>query len=213
MIRRSFVWDFDDEMGFDGWAMVGGPKYFWPAHGHGLAHDVMEHFKSDQSRPEDELMALGALMHVRGYQTFIRSAAPLPRIVADEVLSLARESIEEHTEWLDPGPWRHGRVSGWVEDDMLEIGEMYSAAINDPDENELPKRLGTDEQVRRVKGWLLKGWRRARKRYGETPTWRLRECFNRLAEEVSRQSNGREIGEKLKIELDVANGHVRAFLC
>lgn len=66
MLVKQFEYKEDSEMGTVGWAMLNAPASFNVGSGLGVAHDTLEHFHNTNATWEDELLALGSMVYIRG---------------------------------------------------------------------------------------------------------------------------------------------------
>jgi hypothetical protein len=71
-MRKSFIYKEDQEYGNLGWVELNAPDCFNTGDGRLVAHDTLEHFKPIYGNysVEDELLALGASMYIRGEQGY-----------------------------------------------------------------------------------------------------------------------------------------------
>lgn len=150
-----------------------------PRDGHGCAHDIMEHFRGLELNSNTELMAIGAMLHVRGEGGFFRSNMfnNCPGyIIYGDIVSLKSESYK----WGEiTSPGRTTRINDEEIEYWIEKGINKAAQeLRDNWETHV-----SSEWRSNVRGWLRKGYRKAYKRYPQNP-FTLTHIFKRMTEKI-----------------------------
>jgi hypothetical protein len=154
-----------------------------PLVGMTTAHDILEHGRNDKT----EWQGLGGSVYVRGEGYFNRKGS---RYSAAE--NLASDFIQCCHDYqgdvADPGPTRA------LDDDEAE--EIIQEAVNKgcalvrselrDNDDELARKFATDENKRRMIGWMRKGYRAARRRWQGAGQGMLEETFCAIEEAVDR---------------------------
>lgn len=135
-ITKIFEYRSDDRSGYTGWIPKGAPREFNSGGGMLVAHDVLEHTRDTTSSWEDELMALGALIFIRGETGYFSGRVHNPswggNMVGDLMncmrFSLYHRDIEtKRTHRLDEGTEDELKVSVNIKNvtarvTLLELG-------------------------------------------------------------------------------------------
>lgn len=168
IISKMFVYERHEDFGSNGWREKDKP-HFQPLEGMAVAHDTLEHFPDDSREIEHELMALGAMLWVRGPH--------YGRHAAWENIQASMTDVYPLHRWQDvpfgaPLPGMRRRLSHdpcSIEGDFHELNETLFEFIREnchngedlkPNEVDFLKIF-----VDRVVPWLRHGYRRARRRY------------------------------------------------
>lgn len=142
-----------------------------PLDGTVAAHDILEHGPKDDGSIEAEFMAFGAMFYVRGYDYFASKGRynPDPAYQAhSDVWEQYRYAMMRGESFTLRDP---GRVPPCDEDDtierMLDLAKSMCRAEAEHDEQD-PEAMDewlSEENIRRMRGWMRKGYRRAVRRY------------------------------------------------
>lgn len=187
MIVRTFEFGYDDTYGW-GFAPEGCEN---ADHGFGLfaAHDTLEHFPGGDFGCHDELMAFGCIYWLRWlnqalpnqYNGFTGKTAK--EYFESDIIEIVNHHLHEGLDLPEPPPFRWG--SGWDNEHMREQLEGagviaakgykegwdcdYHADVEqDPD---YERRF--NEAFTKVDGWLVRGVRKAQKRYADLDSYTL----------------------------------------
>jgi len=172
------------EQGCDGWLLEGAPSTYEPLHGMGVAHDLLEHRANDDGSVEDELLALGAALYVRGeggyWHQFTQSHFDPGENVAPDLARLATEFGGLEGLHAPGGTRALGeQVEDWI---AHALRDARSVLV---DEYEQDHRE-VDEYLTRVRGWLRKGYRESRRRWRACTSAELAYAFHRIESEADR---------------------------
>jgi hypothetical protein len=217
MLKRRFEWTDKSDMG-DGWVpawMEGGDPV---GAGFGAAHDVLEHFPRCIGGFEGEMMAFGAMHMVRSEYDFGRFT--IYEGHASDLTYFLRNVIEGDQTLRDPGPFSLDGLYRMDPDATLEcirkgiLGackEMGGYPCSLSELASYRRALPIDADTR-ILGWMVKGLRKAEKRFAQwdMPGWRLTEMFNEIRDEWDRvaKSTG-ELGEYIDVRVNFAERDVR----
>lgn len=150
----TFLYGEDPNSGVEGLRLINRPD-FDHVHGFGAAHDMIEHFPNQGTEMEDEMLAFGAILRVRGGQPGLNLKGdfeyPLPEYMHRPIL-----------DFIPPRPF-HEDIANKLEKLKVDILTMYQMS----DELRLPDWLHPGEPMRRVLQWMDKGYRMAVTRYTE----------------------------------------------
>lgn len=180
------------EYGHDGWLLEGSPSTYEPLSGMAVAHDLLEHKRDDDGSIEDEFMALGAMIHIRGeggywpmYHPMQHAQSPGENMPGDLVrLWTGAESFEGacYAGTRDPG--RTTRLDDeWCEE-QITIG-LREAKRELVDEYDCDARE-IDTFLAHARGWMRKGYRHARRRYKRCCPAELAHVFHTIEREADR---------------------------
>lgn len=154
-----------------------------PTDGRGVAHDLLEHFKGDETPTEGELLALGSFLLLRGETGVVQSAyRPL---MGGDLQAVMVEMVENH--YPVPRLFLTRALPEFAEG-MLQ--DALDHAYQDV-ETELKERLSEEvakehiEQLRAARpaftSWVRRGYRKAQTRYKGCDTFTVGEyLFSRV---------------------------------
>ena len=195
MITRTFICEEHEEFGGLGWRPENIPNAD-PLSGMTVAHDCMEHFKSDNGGLEAELMAFGASLHVReagGWYYNQPNSQGAAYNMSGEIAEFMLK-IKLGEEYLMTAP-RTYALSDGMEDTVQEVILMAKKSFREEyeDEEELNSRT-----IKTFIDWLRIGYRKAIKRYGDASPYSLSYIFSQIADEADKHLKYAEgFGEKL----------------
>lgn len=199
------------EHGSEGWLLIGGPSTYYPLSGMGIAHDIMEHRWGDKGTIEEELMALGAMLYIRGEGGYwAKTYNPNPGYA----LSGDYSDLFIQFNGMDgiENPGRTVRASNEVEywiDTSFKHGRTHVLeSFDDPTLMQTP----LDDFFSRARGWLRKGYRAAQKRYRGIPYWRLVDCFEQIQERADELLRNAESFEQLHVRFEQKTAEVKIYL-
>jgi hypothetical protein len=165
MKKWKFVRKEHEDYGEDGWLLVGAPSTYQPLQGMGVAHDILEHFPNDSGSVEDELLALGAALYVRGeggyWENWTRSMVSAGHHVASDVfneLGMRYEGIENGIK----SPGKTKLLERHVEEWIMQVTQYVRKEGRDYKYFNI---WGLKDYQEKVPGWLRRGYRKAQKRY------------------------------------------------
>lgn len=220
MREYRFRREIYEESGSEGWLLIGAPETYIPIGGMGLAHDIMEHRIGDTGSVEDELLALGAALYIRGEggYWYKHRGTPCPGYqlsgdfydLAHQYEGLYNLSKPRRTTSLPD------RVENWIEE-ACERG--YSHVMEywhgeDLDLNGEDKDLAdaVNSFIANIPGWLRRGYRMARRRYKSLRPYHLSETFAEIAEAADKHLKNAEEFEILVVLFDEKKGDAKVFL-
>lgn len=73
MLRRTLIATRSYETNEIGWLLNNAPNSWEPVAANIVAHDILEHIENDSGTPEEEAMALGAVIYIRGLGGYWRN--------------------------------------------------------------------------------------------------------------------------------------------
>lgn len=182
------------EFGMNGWRMLGAPNAD-PLPGMAVAHDCMEHFPDGDMGVEDELMALGASIHVR---EFTRNMHSLGANCGSDLRDVLAHVWYEGMSLRDPGRTLPIDCEDELDDALKALTDEAKY------DEDLEKRL-TPEIKRFIRGWMRRGYRAAVRRWHGVQT---RSIFDEIEREADRLLKHAELGTKLFVRLNFARGIV-----
>lgn len=193
MLIRRFKLKEHEEYGMNGWLMVGAPNTYVPLTGMAVAHDLLEHRRNDQGTVEDELLAFGAILYIRGeggYWARKGNVHPPGHHLGSEIaddLGVKYEGISLGIQ--DPGRTRplEDHVEEWITDAIREarvhIREyMNNGHASDP----IVDKSQVEEYLSRVVGWIRRGYRMTAKRYHGIPSYNLAYLYAQIEEQADK---------------------------
>jgi hypothetical protein len=189
-------WTFDCAMhkdyGFKGWKLTNMPA-FDPVTGLGVAHDILEHRRNDDSTT-GELMALGAMIHVRGEDYFYRKnlvyTSPSYHLYSELGDLMLKIQSGEWTA-LRPFPRQYSRTDDdWTRAQIAEGISLAEKYIREDREEELPSA----DQWRAVRNWITYGFNSARQRYRDIARHDLLETFCEIEQQADNALRYAEAG-------------------
>ncbi len=226
MLIQRFRREEHEDYGEDGWLLVGAPSTYVPLWGMGVAHDLLEHRRNDTGTVEEELLAFGAALYVRGEGGYWnRKASGLcpGTHVGEEIgrdLGLKYGGIENGID--DPGRTTRldGHVEEWIE---TAVREARKAIREDCEDCEDCKDTSSQDAgrwghvvelfLRRVVGWLRRGYRLAARRYYGISPYRLATMFAEIEQKADKLLRDDMSSYcEMVIRLDVRKGRVSVYL-
>ena len=189
-LTARFQLRMHEEYGSLGLSMVS-RQWADPLGGMAAAHDMLEHFARDRGTVEEELMALGASLHVRraNVRWFDRASDNIGSDFRDQSRYLADSGREELD---DPGRTRATEIDSIVRDAVEYARKDWSYGSDD----ETPPLLMDAE---RIVGWFRKGYRKAKARYRNIDEQALWYTFSRIEGEAERAIKRMDEGEIVTI--------------
>lgn len=190
------------ELGFDGWLLVGAPATYYPLTGMGVAHDLLEHKADDNGSVEDELLALGGALWVRGEGGYwvsytLSLHTPGENLVPDLCMLATQFGGIEGIQ--DPGRTTklEAHVEKWIDEAIEGAREELVGEYDELDEKDVSKYLDN------VRGWIRKGYRRTKKRYSAHSAGELAYLFHTIEKEADHLLKVASDYEQLVIRLDL----------
>jgi hypothetical protein len=159
-----------------------------PAEGFTCAHDIMEHFQGIALDSDSEAMALGAMLYIRGHGGYFNRRPGFRSVgylMSSDVARL----------FTDPGVTQtiEEEAEAWIEEAIrLGLREIEDERYDDTD----PRPHS--EWGKWVRGWLRKGYRKARKRYTLDPMT-LCDTFERMTEGLDNARRYMEEGDIVRV--------------
>lgn len=190
-----------------------------PLVGMTVAHDMLEHFPGDDGGVEAELMALGASFWLRCESGYNDSRSTVKR---DQAENIAADFVELYNHINDGFSLNDPGNVEPIEDEYADEGLRRCARMGvdetkqemtyQDEEDELPEELVefcSDESVRRITGWLRKGYRKATERYEGHDAYTLAESVFRVIEErLDNWLKVAEEGTEIEVTVDLENYNV-----
>lgn len=187
-LKAEFVWGTDQEIGDDGWIPKGNPS-FNSMRGMGVAHDTMEHADLTSGSLEEEMMAFGAMLYIRGEGGYWWNAYnPDPaNQMSGDIAKFARDVFWERGVVLGK-PKRCLRLDD-NEEDIQRIVDAAWKSLRSEFEYDEPDawrdfRQKNPEFKKRLAGWLRQGWWRCLRRYNKAKAYHLRDVFVAIEKRV-----------------------------
>lgn len=178
-MRYTFTCAEHEEYGHLGWKLSNMPA-FDPLGGMGVAHDVLEHRRGDDSTT-GELMALGVSMHVRGSDYYAMKGRIHTRPsyhMSGEIGALFCHISDG--EWIPLQDTKLYRLSPRCcdhEDIMAEIEATVELVKKHFIEEDRPEiSLSAQDEIN-LRSWLARGYSHALRRYRGIPHYQLLEMF------------------------------------
>lgn len=189
---RNFVYEKDADFGNLGLRPA------WMATGNTtseVSHDVLEHFGPNKLNPiEDELMALGAMLAVRGetgaletqYRSCEEQLAMLVSGVLQEIYEQDRPMpAAESSRALDDGyEWAERVIQRVAQDGIKHLDAWADDACN---EMLFDIRSNAGHLSQAVTTWLRRGYRKAQKRYAGADLFTVGNHLTKKLDELSRR--------------------------
>ena len=207
MPTYEFEKQYNDEFGSYGWLLRGAPSTYFPILGMGVAHDILEHQPGDNGTVEEELMALGAALYIRGNGDYWgRGGSKIPP--GDHLASDISNDLAFKYGGVDEGiasPGRTKKLDDFVEEWIAQAVDgtkkefEYHAQYYS---NELEEfHANVADYLKKVPGWLRIGYRKAKKRYKVSP-WDLCEIFSKIEKDSDKYIDMVEDGDLFVVRLD-----------
>ncbi len=217
---RAFRFTYEDDDDF-------GPGFVpdWiedanPSQGMGAAHDVLEHFPNCIGGFEGELMAFGSLIFVRGehYQPLNRHLWNVYDGISSDIQYFLPTVLYGEQTLRDPGAFRASEVTDeGMNLPLLRVSVSAGVRIaiehqvyGDQTVESIRATLPGDAE-RRIVGWIVKGYRKARLRFkrADLPEWRACELFETIASEFDQalKEEGSP-GDEITVKVDLRNRSV-----
>ncbi len=195
MPSRIFEYTYDEEFGSHGLRMINMP-HFNVGDGLTCTHDLLEHFPNDKGEVEDELMALGASLHVRDNDSFGNCSGN--RYSAAENLSSDLANLGNYLNGrsLLMAPPKARRLNNCDEGIEQTIQEAVRLAKIEIDAMDLYDTEWFDRK--KLEGWLRHGYRRARRRY-PTPSWHMCGFFMHVRDRIDQVAKYMDLGQRIKV--------------
>lgn len=194
----------NEPYGVPGLQLFGHP-WFDASTSFGVAHDILEHFPDDSGRMEDEYMALGAIVFVRGYEEWNASqnfgVLDLAEVLGDDpcnqvdyhginsILEVPYRTPDRTDEEFEPFLTRFIRRA---RRDMMDR------------HGSLPVWLRHGEQVGYLKDWMRIGYQRAKRRYRSHSMSHMVQVFQCVAEKAEEIMKHVDLSDKVIIRVEPA---------
>lgn len=211
MIRKTFLWGFDEEHGTYGWI----PTWFKHANaGEGLtvAHDALEHVAREQYL-EGELQAFGAMYFIRGKSSWWANYIPYAnKLDPVEIMGGAFGLIFQEFIWgnqtLLAPKRRTYRLNCPTDEEMIQaiVDRGWRSIVDEHGDSERLDEILSTENRRRTVDWLRIGFRKAERRYGADNYYRIADLFHQIMTEADARARLASEGDKLHVLIDAKNG-------
>lgn len=194
----KFVCAVHEDFGEKGWKLKNMPA-FDPLGGMAVAHDVLEHLPNDDST-SGEIMALGAMMYVRGHEYFHAKGSRDTRPSYHFSGELADLLLKVHSgEWVPLSEVRHVRTHEDVQEEIDNGIALVRKYLREEKEEEGYKLDTKTENI--VRGLLAYGYRRAVRRYKNVSRWDLLEAFVNIEKRADDELKWAEEGEGYELNV------------
>lgn len=164
MLTRTFEYT-EDNYGNLGFLPVNAPAMFNAGDGRIVAHDMLEHFQNTTCTWEDELLALGAMIYVRGEYGYFTSNRHNPEWevhLAADLLQVM--GFVSNNRYLREVKVRDTNGVGEGIDHAIAIA--YSSMLDERKYGEDAYNLEViKHQLPLIRKWLIKGYNKANARY------------------------------------------------
>jgi len=215
MIHRTLRWAWDNEIGVWGWK----PNWLTASNvnaltdGFGVAHDILEHRLGDRPTVEEEIIAHGAMWHIRGQHGYWADKYnPDPAYhMGSSWPEFFRSTYEAGKEVMWPGRVRP--VEHWDEELVRVVKEGRRQTEGECDSN---YEHCLNEFEARTLGWLRRGVRLAARRYAGCSSYAVLRLFDDIKDHVNYLKN-RVRGEEgegmlLKVSFHLPRGYAATAL-
>lgn len=210
IVTRTFNWTdgSDNDIAMEGWLPAWfDAKNYEPSGGLGVAHDMLEHRRSDTGEWHQELMAFGSVLYVRviGGNASIRLAGP--ESLCEELARLYSESGEEpNTPCLPMGARTeivgNGQASEWISRIVAGVKNTGYFYHEEKPDTSLWGR------------WIAHGYRQTQRRLGANP-FMLAQTFGEIRRKVDEYKGTSTLeypGCQLVIKADLSRAYVETRL-
>lgn len=209
--KVELVWGEDEEYGTYGWVPKVNPK-FNAMQGFGVAHDVMEHTDLVSGSLEEEMLAFGAMLYIRGeggwwWNSMNPSAAYQMK---DDIAQFTRDTFyQKGMGCVLAKPKRTLHIDH--ESDIEEIVASAWRAVRaefeyDPEDFRAFRHHNLDYR-KRLAGWIRRGYQECKRRYMGHKGWHLCDVFREITAKVDSLKH-MELGEELHITLKITEREV-----
>lgn len=204
MLTRFFECREHEEFGSLGWAMVGKPA-FDPLGGMTVAHDILEHFPNDNGSVEDEFMALGASLLVRDGNVYYAqkgSRYSAGANIASDFVEHYHVMCRERSgfSFQEPGRTQTPRdIESDLDTIFHEGRKILQAELEPEDYNE----FFSPQQQAKARGWFIRGYRKACRRYRNIEPFRLCVVFTAIEQKADKLLEYAKIGQRMKIAVNI----------
>lgn len=197
MISMTFVCEKHQDSGELGWR----PEHqssFDPYRGMTVAHDVLEHFPNDQGDAEDEFMALGAALWIRGGGGYWYRKMPGNMNQEGDHLSSDFEEIVRRLEGRRLDACRSPKIDDSFAEEQLEL------CAREARRNLRDAKLPTAD-VDKAINWMRRGYRKAAKRFKHQSPDIVTSLFIDIedAAEAALKDHDAMEGDKLIVRVDL----------
>lgn len=203
MIRTTFEWREDEELGGYGWIPKGKPN-FNACDGRGIAHDSMEHFANEEETMDAEMRAFGAILRGRGEGGwFFQGHVPnIAYHLGSDIAGFLRDM--RYGEWKLTDPGKTYALKGDMEDEIQAgIKNALKTANDEADSEDNP--FVRDQTTDWMIGWMRRGYRMAHRRWHGADACELSWLYDSIAKEHDEQFKGGEEGDQLIVTIDPRN--------
>jgi hypothetical protein len=198
-VRKTFYPSIDRsgrDMGI-GWIERGAPDTYFPGSGMTVAHDLLEHKLHPKYGIEEELMAFGAMLFIRGQGGYFAQHGRKYTTWAENTCDELAEMLSNYRNAI--APCRSWRLDDYIEGEIGDVLHRTKRSLAD----EFPeaREVITDASFAHMVNWLRRGFRWAENRYriGAANTCYL---FMQVQQEVDRCNPNHEYGIRITVDLD-----------
>ncbi|MDY7537572.1 hypothetical protein QN372_00265 [Undibacterium sp. RTI2.1] len=212
MIHTIFEWRENREYGEEGWILKGFPN-FNASSGRGVAHDTLEHFKDGDGSLADEMMAFGAMLHIRGESGWFASLPTrdnrLDKQMGFDIARFLQELRSGNVDLRKP-PRTYRLKDADLESDLFNIikeGVKEANQGRDNDAEIFQPGLVTDKMIH----WMRVGYRKALKRFKGNKPHDIAYCFDTIANRVDLGFDLGDIGDELHVCVNTESLAVKIY--
>lgn len=210
--KVELVWGEDRELGGEGWIPKLNPS-FNAMQGFGVAHDVMEHTDLISGSLEEEMLAFGAMLYIRGdggWWWNSMNASPAYQMKGD-IAQFSRDVFyQKGMGCVLAKPKRTLHI-----DHESDIEEIVNSAWRtlctefeyDPEDFRAFTHYNPDYR-KRLAGWIRRGYQECKRRYMNHAAWHLCDVFREIVAKVDGYKH-MEQGEELHITLNITKDEVK----
>lgn len=183
IITKTFTF-LEDAHGITGWVQSGAPDCYNAGNGRLVAHDVLEHGETPDPSWEDELLALGAFVYIRGQTGYTHQWVEALSVDLERCLEFFAESDREITsKGVEVVPDKY------VDNGTLE--GIYTAVLKAKQRKGRweARALGSKEEVPErvvssIRNWVVAGFIDADRRFGDP--YRALDLFKQIEEQADK---------------------------
>ncbi|GAC1605836.1 MAG: hypothetical protein NVS3B3_04490 [Aquirhabdus sp.] len=203
MIHTIFEWREDQEFGGEGWILKGFPN-FNASTGRGIAHDTLEHFKGGDGSLADEMLAFGAMLHIRGESGWFESLPTIDnRLEAQMGFDIARflQELRWGNVYLRKPPRTYRLKDADLEYALYDIvneGVKVANCERDEDAEMFQPGFATANMIH----WMRVGYRKAIRRFKGNRPHDIAYCFDTIARKVDLGFNRGDLGDELHVRVN-----------
>lgn len=211
--KVELIWGEDQEHGGHGWIPKLNPS-FNAMQGFGVAHDVMEHTDLISGTLEEEMLAFGAMLYIRGeggwWWSSIRGTSPAGNMKYD-IAKFSHDVFYAKDRGCILGkPKRtlHTDCESDIEEIVQQSWRTLRAEFEYDDPEDWKTFTRRNPNWRKyLTGWIRRGYQECVRRYKGHKAWHLCDVFREITQKVDGYKHV-EQGEELHITLEITQREV-----